>query len=190
MKILVLTPTFLPVVGGAELVVLEVYRRLALRHDVRLLTPVLPASLHREQGSSEYDALVTFPVEHYEDRVTLMRVRGHRWTAGALPPFSLSAVAAVRRAVAAARPDVLNVHYAMPTGLPASVTAATVSPAAGRWRAARAASTIARQVRNPSAGQVCENGQFFLASLVGCANNLTRMQYEPIMLSRLDFFMK
>src|SRR5438105_1600584 len=50
-------------------------------------------------------------------RVTLMRVRGHRWTAGALPPFSLSAVAAVRRAVAAARPDVLNVHYAMPTGL-------------------------------------------------------------------------
>src|SRR5438094_6058267 len=122
-KILVLTPTFLPVVGGAELVVLEVYRRLALRHDVRLLTPVLPASLHREQGSSEYDALVTFPVEHYEDRVTLMRVRGHRWTAGALPPFSLSAVAAVRRAVAAARPDVLNVHYAMPTGLAGVVAA-------------------------------------------------------------------
>jgi len=116
-KILVLTPTFLPVVGGAELVVLEVYRRLARRHDVRLLTPVLAESLRREQGSSEYDALVTFPVERYEDRVTLMRVRGHRFTAGALPPFSLSAVAAVRRAVAAVRPDVLNVHYAMPTGL-------------------------------------------------------------------------
>ena len=117
MKILVLTPTFLPVVGGAELVLLEVYRRLARRHDVRLLTPVLPESLRRDHGSSEYDALVTFPVERYEDRVTLMRVRGHRWTAGAIPPFSLSAVAAVRRAIAAARPDVLNVHYAMPTGL-------------------------------------------------------------------------
>jgi len=116
-KILVLTPTFLPVVGGAELVLLEVYRRLARRHDVRLLTPVLPEWLHRDHGSSEYDALVTFPVERYEDHVTLMRLRGHRWTAGALPPFSLSAVAAVRRAVAAARPDVLNVHYAMPTGL-------------------------------------------------------------------------
>jgi len=120
-KILVLTPTFLPVVGGAELVLLEVYRRLARRHDVRLLTPVLPESLRRDHGSSEYDALVTFPVERYEDRVTLMRVRGHRVTAGALPPFSLSAVAAVRRAIAAARPDVLNVHYAMPTGLAAVV---------------------------------------------------------------------
>src|SRR5438093_12977389 len=48
-----------------------------------------------------------------------MRVRGHSVTAGALPPFSLSAVAAVRRAIASARPDVLNVHYAMPTGLAA-----------------------------------------------------------------------
>jgi len=116
-RILVLSPTFLPVVGGAELVVLEVYRRLARRHDVRLLTPVLAAALHRDQGSTEYDALVNFPVERYEDRVTLMRVRGHRFTAGALPPFSLSAVGAVRRAVTDARPDVLNVHYAMPTGL-------------------------------------------------------------------------
>jgi glycosyltransferase involved in cell wall biosynthesis len=120
-RILVLTPTFLPVVGGAELVLLEVYRRLARRHDVRLLTPRLAAALCRDHGSSEYDALVNFPVERYEDRVTLMRVRGHRWTAGALPPFSLSAVAAVQRAVAAARPDVLNVHYAMPTGLAAVV---------------------------------------------------------------------
>jgi glycosyltransferase involved in cell wall biosynthesis len=116
-RILVLTPTFLPVLGGAELVVLEVYRRLARRHEVRLITPVLAASLRRDHGSTEYDALVNFPVERYEDRVTLMRVRGHRWSAGALPPFSLSAVAAVRRAVADARPDVLNVHYAMPTGL-------------------------------------------------------------------------
>jgi glycosyltransferase involved in cell wall biosynthesis len=116
-RILVLTPTFLPVVGGAELVVLEVYRRLAHRHEVRLLTPVLAPSLQRDHGSTDYDALVNFPVERYTDRVTLMRVRGHRVTAGALPPFSLSAIGAVRRAVAAARPDVLNVHYAMPTGL-------------------------------------------------------------------------
>lgn len=121
MKVLVLTPTFLPVVGGAELVLLEVYRRLARRHDVRLLTPRLAASLRREHGAAEYDGLVNFPVERYDDRVTLMRVRGHRWTAGALPPFSLSAVGAVHRAVAAARPDVLNVHYAMPTGLAAVV---------------------------------------------------------------------
>jgi glycosyltransferase involved in cell wall biosynthesis len=116
-KILVLTPTFLPVVGGAELVVLEVYRRLARRHDVCVLTPVLAEPLRRDHGSADYDAVVNFRVERFVDRVTLMRIRGHRLTAGALPPFSLSAVAAVRRAVAAWRPDVLNVHYAMPTGL-------------------------------------------------------------------------
>lgn len=117
MKILVLTPTFLPVVGGAELVVLEVYRRIARHHEVRLLTPVLGAEVVRAFGADEYDSLVNFPVERYADRVTFMRVPGHRWTAGALPPFSLSAVAAVWRAVRAWRPDVLNVHYLMPTGL-------------------------------------------------------------------------
>ena len=117
MKILVLTPTFLPVVGGAELVVLEVYRRLARRHEVRLLTPVLSEGLVRAFGADEYAPLLNFPVERYADRVTFMRVPGHRWSGGAIPPFSLSAVAAVRRAVKRWRPHVLNVHYLMPTGL-------------------------------------------------------------------------
>ena len=117
MRILVLSQTFLPVVGGAELVVLELCRRLAVRHEVRLLTPSLPDSLLQEQGSDEYDALVTFPVERYHDRISFMKIPGHRWAAGAIPPFSLSAVAAVRRAVKAFRPHALNVHYLMPTGL-------------------------------------------------------------------------
>lgn len=117
MRILVLSQTFLPVVGGAELVVLELCRRLAVRHEVRLLTPSLPDSLLQEQGSDDYDRLVTFPVERYHDRISFMKIPGHRWTAGAIPPFSLSAVTAVRRAVKAFRPQVLNVHYLMPTGL-------------------------------------------------------------------------
>ncbi len=117
MRILVLSQTFLPVVGGAELVVLELCRRLAARHEVRLLTPSLPDGLLQEQGSNEYDTLVTFPVERYHDRISFMKIPGHRWTAGTIPPFSLSAVAAVRRAVKAFRPHVLNVHYLMPTGL-------------------------------------------------------------------------
>ena len=116
-RILVLSPTFLPVVGGAELLLLGLCRRLSARHEVRLLTPSLPDSLVREQGSEEYDSLVTFPVERYHDRVSFMKIPGHRWTAGAIPPFSLSAVTAVWRAVKAFRPQVLNVHYLMPTGL-------------------------------------------------------------------------
>lgn len=117
MRILVLTPTFFPAVGGAELVVLEVYRRLARRHQVHLLTPVLSSELLRQQAAEDDLPPIPFPVERYHDRVSLMRVRGHRWSAGAIPPFSLSAAAAVRAAVRRLRPDVLNVHYVMPTGL-------------------------------------------------------------------------
>jgi len=117
MKILVLTPTFLPVVGGAELVIFEVYRRLAMRHDVLLVTPHLAPALLAAQASTEYEAMVTFPVERYQDRISFMRIPGHRWSAGAIPPFSLSVVSAVRDAVRRFSPDVLNVHYLMPTGL-------------------------------------------------------------------------
>jgi len=116
MRILVLTPTFLPVVGGAELVLFEVYRRLATRHDVLLVTPHLDSTLLRDQASTEYGA-VPFPVERYHDRISFMRIPGHRWSGGAIPPFSLSAFSAVRDAVRRFSPDVLNVHYLMPTGL-------------------------------------------------------------------------
>jgi glycosyltransferase involved in cell wall biosynthesis len=108
-------------VGGAELVVLEVYRRLARRHEVRLLTPVLSRALDHDPGGDDYAGLVPFPVDHYADRVSFFRLRGHRASAGALPPFSLSAVAALRNAVRRFRPDVVNVHYAVPTGLAAAV---------------------------------------------------------------------
>jgi phosphatidylinositol alpha-1,6-mannosyltransferase len=121
MRILVLTPTFLPVVGGAELLLLQVFRRLAERHDVLLLTPHLPPGLLADHGNPEYDALVNFAVRRYADRLTLMRIPGHRALRGAIPPFSLSAVGAVARAAREFRPDVLNVHYCMPTGLAAWV---------------------------------------------------------------------
>lgn len=121
MRILVLTPTFLPVVGGAELVILEVYRRLAPRHAVRVLTPHLEADLLRQHGAGDYDELINFEVSRYRDRASLMRVRGHRVTGGLIPPFSLSAVGALGQEARAFRPDVLNVHYVMPTGLAAAV---------------------------------------------------------------------
>jgi glycosyltransferase involved in cell wall biosynthesis len=117
MRILVLTPTFLPVVGGAELVILEIYRRLAGRHEVRLLTPHLDPSLLAQQASDEYDSLVNFPVTRYRDRVSFMQIRGHRLSRGAIPPFSVSALMATRRAVREWSPDVLNIHYLIPTGL-------------------------------------------------------------------------
>ncbi len=115
MRILVLTPTFLPLVGGAEIVILEVYRRLARRHEVSLLTADKGAS------PSELERLVNFPVARYEDRFTTMRFRGHRTTGGIIPPFSLSAVKALGKLIRDFRPDVIHAYYMSHTGLAAVV---------------------------------------------------------------------
>jgi glycosyltransferase involved in cell wall biosynthesis len=117
MRILVLSPTFLPALGGAELVLLQVYRRLATTHTVKLLTPRLDQKLLDERGSDEYDPLVNFDVKRYTDRWSFMKIRGHRMTLGAIPPFSLSAVGEARKAAEDFDPDVVNLHYVMPTGL-------------------------------------------------------------------------
>ena len=117
MRILVLTPTFLPAIGGAELVILQVYRRLARKHSVLVLTPKLSQTLINHTSSNEYDHLINFNVKHYTDRFTFMKIRGHKVTRGLIPPFSLSAAFAVGQEIKDFKPDVLNVHYVMPTGL-------------------------------------------------------------------------
>lgn len=119
MRILAMSPTFLPAVGGAELLLLHVLRRLAQRHEVRLVTPQLPCRVVKRIGHSEYDGLVNFDVVRFDDAWSLMRLRGHRIMRGAIAPFSLSAVTAMHRAVRDFGPDVVNVHYCMPTGLAA-----------------------------------------------------------------------
>jgi glycosyltransferase involved in cell wall biosynthesis len=118
MKILVITPTFLPVVGGAEMVILEVFRRLAERHEVRLVT----ISLKEELGvyfSDEYNSKINFEVVRFEDKFSLAKLRGHRFSRGLIPPFSLSAISSVKRNIREFTPDVINLHYVVPTGLAA-----------------------------------------------------------------------
>ena len=117
MRILVLTPTFLPALGGAELVILQVYRRLATRHSILVLTPYLPEKILNNSGSTEYNHQINFEVRYYRDQHTFMKIRGHKISHGLIPPFSLSAVSAMRQAVRYFKPDVFNVHYVMPTGL-------------------------------------------------------------------------
>ena len=117
MRILILTPTFLPALGGAELVILQVFRRLAKRHSVLLLTPYLPEDLLEHSSTKEYNHLINFDIFRYYDRYSFMKIRGHRLSQGLIPPFSLSAVKAMKGAAASFKPDVINVHYVMPTGL-------------------------------------------------------------------------
>ena len=115
MRVLVLTPTFLPMVGGAEVLLLEVYRRLAERHEVCLLTA------DKGLPPSDLDHLINFQVIRYQDQFSFMKFRGHRLTGGIVPPFSLSAVGATRRVIASFHPDVLNTHYVAHTGLAAVI---------------------------------------------------------------------
>jgi glycosyltransferase involved in cell wall biosynthesis len=110
MRILVVTPTYFPVRGGAEVVIHEVFRRLARVHTVLILTPALSGKLEQE-GS--------LPVRHFQDSVSLFNLRGHRISKGLIPPFSLSAIGALRTAVKDFMPDIINAHYAVSTGLAA-----------------------------------------------------------------------
>lgn len=121
MRILVLTPTFLPAVGGAELVLWEVFRRLSSRHQVLLLTPELSSGLITQYAKNREDYPIPFEVRRFRDRFSFMRLRGHGLLRGLIPPFSLSAVAVLRRAVRDFAPDAVNVHYPMPMGLAAAI---------------------------------------------------------------------
>jgi glycosyltransferase involved in cell wall biosynthesis len=167
MRILVLTPTFLPVVGGAELLVYEVYRRLGQRHEVRILTPYLPPALLDQQGAGGDYPDSPWVLKRYHDRLTPMRIRGHGLSRGAIPPFSLSAVAAVRRAIRTDRPDVVNVHYLMPTGLAAV--------AAQRWLGVPAVlSLTGRDAPGPGVPPLWRSWQRALIRLVADTTYISR----------------
>jgi glycosyltransferase involved in cell wall biosynthesis len=56
LHIVVSTPTFLPVVGGAELGVHEIYRRIAKYHDVTIVTPHLRVALLKGYAADDYSS--------------------------------------------------------------------------------------------------------------------------------------
>jgi phosphatidylinositol alpha-1,6-mannosyltransferase len=110
--VLALSPTFLPVQGGAERLLHQVLRRVQAHHDIELLTAEPPA-----RHAGPLPPGLPFPVHRYIDRRTLERVPVRRLHRGLVPPFSLSAAEAALRLARAVRPDVVWVHYAVPTGL-------------------------------------------------------------------------
>ncbi len=121
MRILALSPTFLPTVGGAELVIYEVYRRLASSHEVCVLTPEIELDRQVNWAADEYPERFNFRVKRFDDRLSLLKLRGHRMLRGLIPPFSLSAGQALTHSVQELKPEVINSHYAVPTGLAAVV---------------------------------------------------------------------
>lgn len=112
MNILVSTPTFLPIVGGAELGIHEIYNRLGQRHKVTVVTPRSSARALAGYGADDYgDA--AYSVEYIGERLARIRpsVAGK-----ALRHTSLPYIAAVRRLAAQAAFDVANFHFLAPHG--------------------------------------------------------------------------
>jgi len=130
MKILVLTPTFFPLAGGAERGIYEISRRLARDHQVVILTPEPKPKYQRFYGAQERGNLADTSslaemanspsfllVQRFKDRQNMMNWPGQGKLAGIIPPFSLSAVRATCHVISRFKPHVLCVFYGLPTGL-------------------------------------------------------------------------
>jgi len=118
MRILVVTPTFLPIIGGAEIGIYEIYRRLGRYHDVRILTSSHSEQIIFQQGAEDiYFSEKNFEVYYFKDRLNLTKMRGQRILGRLIPPFSISYVWAVFKQIKTFRPDVINFHYVIPGGL-------------------------------------------------------------------------
>ena len=120
MKILVVTPTFFPIMGGAELGIYELFRRLSSKHEIKIFTPWPDKSLVEEYGmeKSEID-LNNIGVVRFNDRVNLKKWPDPWLLKGIIPPFSFSSIWSLRKLLKYYKPDIINVFYPLPMGLSA-----------------------------------------------------------------------
>ena len=123
--ILAVCPSFFPVVGGAELLVYEVLRRVSRQARVRLITPVISEEIAATWGSS-HPTDIPFEVIRFVDRLNTTRLPGHKITRGVVPPVSVSAVRTGLRECRRSEPDVVFSFYLHSVGL-AALAAARVS---------------------------------------------------------------
>lgn len=112
MRIVVSTPTFLPLVGGAELGIHELYNRIGRQHDVIVVTPRHSSRAIADYGADDYgDA--NYRVLHVGDILDRARPAA---VGRAIKRTSLPYINALHD-LAAERPiDVANFHFLSPQG--------------------------------------------------------------------------
>lgn len=111
-----ITPGFLPNIGGAEIGVHEIYSRLGSRHSVTILTQSQKAASGKYNEG--YDQS-NYTVLGYRDFLNFGRIGGRMLMRGSIPPFSIGALFSSMKTIRRLNPDVINVHYAVYTGLSA-----------------------------------------------------------------------
>ena len=119
MRILMLTPTFLPVWGGAERLLYEVFGRIGERHTVHVVTPIPPS--HTENNSKFREDDLPYTIYRYPERCRGDRMAGRRFHKGFFPPFELAAIPAMLKQSHLFQPDIISAFYAIPTGLAALI---------------------------------------------------------------------
>ncbi len=116
MKILVVSHTFLPVMGGAEIGIHEIYNRLGERNDVYILTAKPRGKYLEQYGVKD----IFFCNTNYEiiNFVNTYKTphRLYKFLGGIVPPFSLSMALATIKQIRKIRPDVVNFHFFTHTG--------------------------------------------------------------------------
>jgi glycosyltransferase involved in cell wall biosynthesis len=113
LNIVVSTPTFLPVVGGAELGIHEIYTRIGARHNVTIITPQLPRHLVADYGADDYQT-TNYRVIRLASR---MEGSAFRPVARALRKTSFLYTTELARLVHRRQVDVINFHYIAPHGV-------------------------------------------------------------------------
>lgn len=123
MKILVVTPTFLPIIGGAEIGIHEIFKRLGKLHEVRILTPTHTQRVYSQQGVEDIGfSEKNYEVHHFKDILNLTKIKGQRIFGRLIPPLSISYIWAIFRQIRIFRPNIIIFHYVIPAGIALMLT--------------------------------------------------------------------
>jgi glycosyltransferase involved in cell wall biosynthesis len=114
LKILVIAPTFLPYVGGAELGIHEIYKRIGQRHEVHILTPYLPKEI-LENLKNDYKN-ENYEVFRFKNYLSVTGPFLLKLVKQLLSLTSLFYIIAMIKHLRTFKPDVINFHYAIPGG--------------------------------------------------------------------------
>ncbi len=111
MKILVVSPTFLPIVGGAEIGVHELYNRIGKKHKVLILTPKLKNEVIIQQGADdEFYNKANYSVVRFSNIFKIpRRLKFLFW--GFFLPVSFSSALETFKFVKNFKPDIINFHF-------------------------------------------------------------------------------
>ena len=117
MKILVITPTFIPIIGGAEIGIYEIYRRIGKNHHVRILTREHPKYVIDRQGSSDvYFKDVNFDVKRFKDYFKFRTIKMPKLFYEFIRSISIFYMIAVIKNIIKFRPDIINFHFVITNG--------------------------------------------------------------------------